>query len=253
MTGIVASRRRADVGEHGLGLRSAGSGVGRDTTLTRRTWSCSRTPDAGATMMPSMFLRTAAGWYHWPRRTCVGYCVQRTCTASAIAFCFAGSVSRANSSRSFSSSASHGQPNGALSQLAFRNAVDTGFRMSADTHDVSIACQPPCAGGSFFARRATTRLPVHRLHVDLEAALFQQRFGHRREVGQHLQVGRMQQHDRRAVVAGFLQQRLRLGEVGLEQAVHALGRRERRAADEHRLAHLVVLLDRRSSPCRKSS
>jgi hypothetical protein len=110
----------------------------------------------GATMMPSMFLRTAEGWYHWPRKTWVGYCVQRSCTASAIAFCFAGSVSRANWSRSRSSSGSHGQPNGALSQLAFRNAVDTGFRMSAETHDVIIAFQPPCDGGSFFARRATT-------------------------------------------------------------------------------------------------
>src|SRR6202521_4476541 len=86
----------------------------------------------------------------------VGYCVQRTCTASAIVFCLAGSVSRANSSRSFSICVSQGQPNNALSQLELRNAVDTGFRMSAETHDVMNACQPPCVGGSFFARRATT-------------------------------------------------------------------------------------------------
>src|SRR4029079_14459666 len=110
----------------------------------------------GATMMPSMFLRTAEGWYHWPRNTCVGYCVQRTCNASAIAFCLAGSVSRANWSRRRSSSASHGQPNGALSQLALRKAVDSGLRMAAEPYDVIIAFQPPCAGGSSFARRATT-------------------------------------------------------------------------------------------------
>ena len=84
-------------------------------------------------------------------------------------------------------------------------------------------------------------LPVARLHVDLEAALFHQRFRDRGEVGQRGEVGRVQQHDRRAVVVGFLQQLARLGEVRFEQALHPLLGRERIAAHEHGLADLVVL------------
>ena len=81
--------------------------------------------------------------------------------------------SRARNRRAASPArASHGQPNAALSQLALTKPAITGLRMSADTHEVSIACQPPALAGSFLTRRATTRLPVHRLHVDLEAAPF---------------------------------------------------------------------------------
>ena len=32
----------------------------------------------------------------------------------------------------------------------------TGFNISADTHEVRNACQPPAAGGSFLARRETS-------------------------------------------------------------------------------------------------
>ena len=73
-----------------------------------------------------------------------------------MAFCLAGSVSRAKSSRSFSISASHGQPNIALSQPAFMKPVKIGLVMSADTHEVRNACQPPAFGGSFLERRATS-------------------------------------------------------------------------------------------------
>ncbi len=73
-----------------------------------------------------------------------------------MAFCLAGSDSRAKASRSFSICSSQGQPNRALSQLEFRKAVPTGLSTSADTHEVRKAFQPPAFGASFFARRATT-------------------------------------------------------------------------------------------------
>src|SRR3989442_15282149 len=75
------------------------------------------------------------------------------------------------------------------------------------------------------------RLPVHRLHVDLEARALQQRLGHGREVGQHGEVGRVHEHDRRAIVSGLLQQRPRLSDVRLDEeaGVEALPRLERRA------------------------
>ena len=50
----------------------------------------------GAGTKPSTFFLAAGGWNHCPRWMCVGYWVMRTWTASAIAFCFAGFVSRAN-------------------------------------------------------------------------------------------------------------------------------------------------------------
>src|SRR5262249_10542824 len=61
------------------------------------------------------------------------------------------------------------------------------------------------------------------------------------QVGQRGDVGGVQQRDRRAVVARFLDERARLGEVRLEQPVHAFRRLEGRTAHEERLAHLVVL------------
>ena len=167
--------------------------------------------------------------------------VLRFCAAAAISFCLAGSVSRANWSRSFSISASHGQPNIALSQPALTKPAITGLRMSAETHEVRKAFQPPALGGSFLARRATTRLPVHRLHVDLEAGLLHQRFRDRRQVGEHLQVGRVHQHDRRAVVAGFLQQIARLLEVRF------------RASPLHARRRSPARCRRRTSPCRSCS
>src|SRR5262245_16967800 len=86
----------------------------------------------------------------------VGYCVTRTGTASAMVLSLAGSCSRANWSRRLSISLSHGQPNMALSHPALKKPAITGFRMSAATQEVRNACQPPWAGGSFFARRATS-------------------------------------------------------------------------------------------------
>src|SRR6185503_1315192 len=86
----------------------------------------------------------------------VGYSTARNCTASAIAFCFAGSVSLENASRSLSSSASQGQPNVALSQEALRKLAATGSSTSTEAHEVRNACQPPAAGGSFLVRRDTS-------------------------------------------------------------------------------------------------
>src|SRR5438270_9599484 len=70
-------------------------------------------------------------------------------------FCLAGSVSLAKASRSFSISASQGQPNVAFSQLALRKEAATGSRMSTDAHDVRKVLQPPALGGSFLGRRVT--------------------------------------------------------------------------------------------------
>src|SRR5438445_8404363 len=100
----------------------------------------------------------------------------------------------------------------------------------------------PAAGGRRLLFRAPgdQRLPVHRDHVHLEAALLEERLGHRPEVGEHGEVGGVHQHDRRAVVARFLQQRPGLFEVRLQQPLEALGARQRRAAREERLADLVV-------------
>src|SRR3954470_16013917 len=75
---------------------------------------------AGAMTKPLTFLRIATGCTYSPTGISGVVSMARTCTASAIAFCLAGSVSRAKSSRSFSSSASHGQPNSALSHDEFR-------------------------------------------------------------------------------------------------------------------------------------
>ena len=85
------------------------------------------------------------------------------------------------------------------------------------------------------------RLPIHVLHVDLESGPFHKRLGNGREVGQYLQVRRMHEHDGGAVVAGFLQKLLRLGEIRLQQPVHAFGRAKRSAADEHFQTRLVIL------------
>src|SRR5262249_32053102 len=49
----------------------------------------------GACSMPTRFLRINDRWYHCPSGMCVTISVARTCTASAIAFCLAGSASRA--------------------------------------------------------------------------------------------------------------------------------------------------------------
>src|SRR5438034_11752786 len=94
-------------------------------------------------------------------RDVVGYWVARTWTCSAICFCLAGLVSRAKASRSPSMSLSHGQPNMALSHEALRKPIITGLRMSAATHEVRNAFQPPAVGGSSLARRApSVRQPI---------------------------------------------------------------------------------------------
>ena len=44
----------------------------------------------------------------------------------------------------------------ALSQDEFIKPVKIGLVISADTHEVRNACQPPALGGSFLARLATS-------------------------------------------------------------------------------------------------
>src|SRR3712207_6954783 len=52
------------------------------------------------------------------------------------------------------------------------------------------------------------------------------------------EVGRVHEHDRRAVVAGLLQEVARLLEVRLEQPFHALLGTERRAAEDRKSTRL---------------
>ena len=117
----------------------------------------------------------------------------------------------------------------------------TGLSMSAATHEVRKACQPPALGGSFLARRATSVCQSIDCMSTLKPAFSISDLATGARLVSTCEVGRMHQHDRRAVVAGLLQQRLRLVEVGLEQPVHALLGGQRRAADEQRLAGLVVV------------
>src|SRR5215475_13029164 len=130
-------------------------GGGAHGVAQRPVFSMPQNTVAGAATMPTTFFLEATGPYHCPSHTCVGYCVSRTCTASAIGLSLAGLVSRAYWSRSDSSSLSQGQPNMAVSHEALMKPAPIGFRMSAATHEVRKACQPPWAGGSFLARRAT--------------------------------------------------------------------------------------------------
>ena len=143
-------------------------------------------------------------------------------------------------SRSFSIVSSHGQPNIALSHEALKKPAITGLRMSAGDPRGQEGVPAALVRRILLGAARHQGLPVHRLHVDLEAGLLELRLGDRREVGQHLQVGRLQQHDRRAVVARLLQQLLGLGDVGV-QHVRPCPRRWRAACR------------RRTSPCRPCS
>src|SRR5258705_13238316 len=67
----------------------------------------------------------------------------------------AASDSRANSARSFSIGSLVGQPNHALSPLPVSTEEVTGVIVSNDVDQVWKMFQPPWAGGSFLARRAT--------------------------------------------------------------------------------------------------
>src|SRR4029079_13437266 len=75
---------------------------------------------AGDVRKPLTFLRIATGCTYSPTGISGVYSMTRNCTASAIAFCLAGSASRGNSSRSFSSWGPHAQPNSAFSHDEFR-------------------------------------------------------------------------------------------------------------------------------------
>src|SRR5829696_9356612 len=74
----------------------------------------------GETSTPETFLRKATGATYCPSGIWVGASAARRCTASAIAFCFAGSVSLAKASRRRSIPGAHLRPKVAFSQLAFR-------------------------------------------------------------------------------------------------------------------------------------
>src|SRR5205085_5095079 len=73
----------------------------------------------GAVRKPLTFLRIATGATYSPTGIMAVISILRCCTASAISFCFAGSVVRAKSSRSFSIPGSQGHPNEAFSHPAF--------------------------------------------------------------------------------------------------------------------------------------
>src|SRR5262245_10661996 len=150
----TARADRESAGRHRHGKGAGGRLVGNDRP--GHFFSMFQSTTLVATRTPEMFLRNADGCRYWPRTTCVGYSEARSETASAMAFCLAGSVSLAKSSRSFSRPASHGQPKGALSQLALRKAAATGSSTSTEPHEVRYAPQPPLPGGSFLARRATS-------------------------------------------------------------------------------------------------
>ena len=129
----------------------------------------------------------------------------------------ASSVARMNWLRSSTSLSSRGpaEPGRTSRRVCPCVGLAIGFQTSNACQAVRNMCQPPLSGASFLARRPTSGLPVHRLQVDLEAGLAQQLRGH---VGQLLdrgQVGRLHDHDRRAVVAAGLQQLLRLLHVAL--------------------------------------
>src|SRR6185312_7331127 len=144
---LLSPWRRADpAGYHNQGARPRRWARGDEAPRARRRYFVFVTfqnTGTGATSMPSTFLRNAIGWYHWPRLMWVGWSTQYFCRSMAICFCFAGSLSLANWSRIFSIVASHGQPNIALSHEALKKPAATGLRMSAATHEVSMACQPP--------------------------------------------------------------------------------------------------------------
>src|SRR5215468_5016193 len=119
------------------------SGAGGAHGVAQRpVFSMPQNTVAGAAMMPVTLFRAATGPYHCPSHTCVGYCVSRTCTASAMGLSLEGLVSRAYWSRSDSSSLSQGQPNMAVSQEALMNPALIGFRMSAATHEVRKPSMP---------------------------------------------------------------------------------------------------------------
>ena len=113
--------------------------------------------------------------------------------------------------------------------------------MSTEAHEVRKACQPPAVGGSFLVRRETSVCQSIACTSTLKPAFSSSDFATgARLLSETMSVDCMM-HQRRAVIAGFLQQRARLGEVGVELVVEALGRLERRAAGEQRLAFAVLL------------
>src|SRR5207247_1903573 len=76
--------------------------------------------------------------------------------SSASCFCFARSVARAHWTFSSSMRPLSGQPNHALSPAPEMPAWTAGLITSEAIHHVNSMFHPPCCGGSFFARRATT-------------------------------------------------------------------------------------------------
>ena len=112
---------------------------------------------AGAVSMPSTFLRMTRAQIPLPERN-----VRHDLRPRAPApprrspSAWPGSVSRAKSSRSFSISASHGQPNIALSQADVHEAGEDRIG-DVGRHPGGQEGVPAAgAGGSFLARRATS-------------------------------------------------------------------------------------------------
>ena len=83
----------------------------------------------------------------------------------------------------------------------------------ATPHEVKKALQPPCVGGSFLVRRATSVCQSIACRSTLKPAASSCGLATGGEVVVAGDVGLVQEHDRRAVVARFLQQLLGLGDV----------------------------------------
>ncbi len=118
----------------------------------------------------------------------------------------------------------------------------SGFIMSTDSHEVMKPFQPPswpasCAGGApTMAWKSsgtiwTLKPPFSSRVLAIGPALV--RTGDVRGV---------QHHDRRAVIARLLEAAPSTGEVAAHQPVHAGIGFQRRAADEHGVAGLVILV-----------
>src|ERR1019366_8309625 len=104
-----------------------------------------------------MFLRQTNGCLNCPSGTYGTDFHNRACIASNSARCFPGSLSRMYLRRMSSSTWSHGHPGKFLpSQVVIVEGLVSGLASYAPFAEVWNRFQPPCDGGSFFARRADT-------------------------------------------------------------------------------------------------
>ena len=113
----------------------------------------------------------------------------------------AASGSRANSARSFSIGSLVGQPNHAFSPAPPSTEDIAGVIVSNDVDHVWKMFQPPWAGGSFLARRATIVDQSIACRSTLAPIDLQHLGGDQRRRVRVRRVGRIEDHDGPAVVA----------------------------------------------------